>query len=191
MQTSQTSKKSTSKRGFGLVIVLGFAAVLAVFTAAVGAQASFALNTVSRKGQADQAYYGAYTGIQLAVSFLKEPPLNQDFDGDGVIGDNWLLTDRKVLLDMENGVTAASRLYHNLDGLPGGIQDFVDLDGDGANDNAPPDLTDVPPDHFYVMAVGVTESGVEAEAVTMGSVLAPNFPVLTHAAFALGSGRFR
>jgi len=175
------------KRGFGLVLVLGFATVLAVFTAAIGAQAAFNLNSVSRKGQSDQAYYGAYTAIQMSVAMLKEPPVDMDFDDDGISGDSWLEIDRRVLIGMPNGVTAASRLYHNLEGFAGGVTDTAALDDDDDPLNVPPDGTIVPPEHFYIMAVGETESGIRAEEVTMGATLAPKFPILNHAAFGVDS----
>ena len=75
MKTQTRKKDCKPKRGYGLVVVLGFAAVLAVFTAAIGAQASYSLGAVSRRGQTDQAYYGAYNTAHLAancVSYVNE-----------------------------------------------------------------------------------------------------------------------
>jgi hypothetical protein len=175
----------SKKSGFALVIVLGFAAVLTVFTAAVGAQASFSLHAVDRKGQADQAYYGAYTGIQMSLALLKEPPEGIDFDGDNIPGDSWLEMDRSVLLPLPNGGQAAARLYHNLDYFTGSIRDTGPLDENGDPANVPPDGTEIPPDHFYIMAVGESASGIQTEAVTMGAAVAPDFPILNHAAYGL------
>ena len=138
MKTQTRKKDCKPKRGYGLVVVLGFAAVLAVFTAAIGAQASYSLGAVSRRGQTDQAYYGAYTGIQMTIALLREPPQGVDFNDDGIYGDSWLEMDRKVRLMMPNGVEAAARLYHNLNGFAGGVDDTTtDDDGDGLPDNVP------------------------------------------------------
>lgn len=187
MQT-QASKKAPS-RGFAILLVLGMAAVLAVFTAGIGAQAAQNLRTIEKRSQTDLAYYAAYSGIQLCLAYLREPPEDIDFTGDEV-PDNWLEEIRsvRVILSSEaqgNGarnVQAAARVYHNIEGYIGA-------------ESTAPDGTVIPSGHFYIMALGEVDgvydddgtmisAGTLVEQTLMGASIAPDFPVMPQAIYA-------
>ncbi len=187
------SKSKFWKKGFGLIVVLGFAAVLAVFTAAIGAQAAYNLNAVQRQSETDMAYYGAYSGIQLCLALLRQPPPFNYISDDGTQEGTWLEINRKVKLALgarsvggtiiPGPVEAGARVYHNIEGFPGA----VGAPGTPVSE-LPPDGTQVPLNHFYIMAVGEVNHGedtpgVRFEATTMGATIAPIFPTMPHAIF--------
>src|SRR5690349_1264432 len=97
-------------RGFGIVLILGFAAILAVFTAGIGAQAAGNLQSVQQRGETDRAYYASYTGVQMTVGLLREPPPSQP---------DWLAYDRSLQLPLDSTSFCLAHLYHNIPTLPG------------------------------------------------------------------------
>lgn len=169
-------KSLRAKSGFGLILVVALAAILAIFTAAVGLRLSTSQQAVSRAGQAEQARYGAEAAIQLALGYFCEPPKFADLDGDGTLGDSWLLCDRSVHVTFSNGVEAGARLYHNIAGLPGGV-------GSGVG-TSPPDGYVIPKGNFYILAVGQSPSGVKSEASTVGNLYSSDFPLMDNAILA-------
>lgn len=162
------------------MFVMVFAAVITVFTAAVGAQAAFNLKLANQRGETDRAYYAAQTGTQLILSLMREPPPDLDYDGDGNIG-TWLGEDGSMQLTSPSTKSEAiAHVYHNIQGF------------DHATTTAP-DGTVIPPDHFYIISVGVVngvydasgnlQSGVSYEANTMGASLNPSYPIIPFAIF--------
>ena len=170
------------KRGFALVFVMAFAAIIVVFTASVGAQATYNLRLANHRGEVDRAYYSAQTGTQLILSLLREPPAADpmDYNGDGIDG-SWLGEDGSLRLAIEStNSEAIAHVYHNIQGYS------------NAQTTAP-DGTTIPEDHFYIISIGVVngiydadgdlQSGTEYEATTMGATLDPSFPITPHAIF--------
>ncbi len=172
------------KKGFALVFIMAFTAVITVFTASVGAQASFNLRMATQRGEADRAYYSAQTGTQLILSLLREPPPTLDYDGDGNPG-SWLGEDGSLNLSIDSTqADALAHVFHNIQGYPNAV-------------TTAPDGTTIPPDHFYIVSVGVVngiydadgdlQSGTEYEATTMGATLNPSFPITPYAVFGFNS----
>lgn len=157
----QASRLLKTKRGFGLVVVLGIAAVLAIFTGAIGANAAMNLRSVTHESLMDEAHYAAFTGIQLSMGCIKEPPPGRE---------DWLETDPSIALQIKSNVSCTARTYHNLDGLAG--QTPVADDG-----------TKIPLNNFYIVAVGTVAQNVTATSSSMGAIVSPLFPPLDHAVF--------
>ncbi|MCA9779645.1 MAG: hypothetical protein KC800_23115, partial [Candidatus Eremiobacteraeota bacterium] len=177
METSTSSLK----KGYALVLVLGFAAVLAVFTASIASQTALNLRSTERRTQTDLAYYAAQTGTQFIISLLYDPPPPDDYDEDGYVG-TWLGEDRsaRVIMDATDS-EAIAHLFHNLQGIPGGV-------------STAPDGTVIPPDYIYITSLGVVNGqydsdgnltgGVQHRVTTMGSTLAPDYPLMPQAIYA-------
>lgn len=176
---SEVSSKK-ARRGFALIFVLAFTAIIAVFTAATGAQAAYNMRLTANRGHTDRAYYAANTGTQLILSLMREPPSDRDFDGDGNVG-TWLGEDCSVMLPMvsSNSDTFA-RVYHNIQGF-------------GNAQPTAPDGTVIPPDCFYIVSIGVVNGeydaagnlngGFRQDQATMGATVTPDFPIMPYAAF--------
>lgn len=175
-------RKSQRKSGFALIMVLGFAAVVAVFTAAIGSQAAFNLRIASSRGESDLASYASTTGTQLALSMLREPTDPDWLEYDGVLGVTMRATQSASIV----------HVYHNI----GALSNAVEF----APPNVPRDeQTAIPPDNFYIISVGVVKpqydenpssptfgdltGGTEHQAVTMGSTLTSSFPLMANAVF--------
>ena len=184
MSTQRTNLPKVRRKklgGFALVFVLAFAAIVAVFTATAGAQAAYNLHLASGRGQTDRAYYAANTGTQMILGLLREPPVDYDYDGDGVEG-TWLGEDGSLYFSMEKSQSEAfAHVYHNIKGYDHAVTEA-------------PDGTKIPPECFYIISLGnldgnpsdgmATPGGVQYNQATMGSTLTPSFPILPQAAFA-------
>ncbi len=179
-------RAAQKRRGFALLFVLAFAAVVIVFTATIGSEATFNMRLASTRGQTDRAYYAANTGTQLILSLLREPPfidLNNDGEMDGET-ESWLGTDATMRADLNrsNSQTYA-KVYHNIRGFP------------HASPDIPNSETKIAADNFFILSVGVVNAqyedgelvgGMRYEQATMGATLTPQFPLLPHAAFSSG-----
>lgn len=179
-------QRPKKRQGFALLFVLAFAAVVIVFTATIGSEATFNMRLASTRGQTDRAYYAANTGTQLILSLLREPPFidtNNDGEMDGET-ESWLGTDATMRADLNrsNSQTYA-KVYHNIRGFPHASPDIP---------NSP---TKIAPDNFFILSVGVVNAqyedgelvgGMRYEQATMGATLTPQFPLLPHAAFSYG-----
>ena len=172
IQRAFLPRKKRHLRGFALIFVLAFAAIIVVFSAVAGSQASFNLKLVSNRGQSDRAYYAATTGTHLILSMLREPPPADP--------DPWLSHDSSLEWPMSNNTDMFAKVFHNLEGF------------DHATPEAP-DLTKIPPGCFYIVSLGVVNGrfeggeivgGVRYEQTTMGTTLRPSYPLLPHAAYA-------
>lgn len=168
-----------------MLFVLAFAAVVVVFTAAMGSQATYNLRLASTRGQSDRAYYAANTGTQVILSLLREPPEPTDPDMVplGLPADwSWLANDCSAIIPMPStNSDAFAHLYHNIQGFPNATA-------------SAPEGTPIAPDNFYIVSVGVVngeydaatgdlDGGVRYEQATMGATMAPSFPIMPHAAF--------
>ncbi|GMU54401.1 MAG: hypothetical protein AMXMBFR33_35470 [Candidatus Xenobia bacterium] len=148
------------------MVVLGVAAVLAIFTGAIGANAAMNLRSVTRQSKVDQAHYAAYTGVQISMSCIKEPPVDPV---TGVVIP-WLETDPSIIVQLRDNVSCTARTYHNIEGLNGRL-------------NTADDGTNIPPNCFYIVSVGSVSQTVSASSSSMGAIVAPLFPVIDHAVF--------
>lgn len=184
IQMRKNEAKPKRKQGFAMLFVLAFAAVVIVFTAAMGSQATYNLRLASTRGQSDRAYYAANTGTQVILALLREPPEPTDPDmlPLGLPTEwSWLANDCSAIIPLPSSNSDAfAHLYHN-------IQGFANAQTEG------PDGTPIAPDNFYIISVGVVNGdydgsgeligGVRYEQATMGATLAPSFPILSQAAF--------
>ncbi len=155
-----------SRRGFGLVVVLGVAAVLAIFTGAIGANAAMNLRSVTRQSKVDQAHYAAYTGIQLSMACIKEPPI----DPVTLLPIPWLETDPSIIVQLRDNISCTARTYHNIEGMNGRL-------------STADDGTNIPPNCFYIVSVGSVSQTISASSSSMGAIVAPLFPIIDHAVF--------
>lgn len=173
------------RQGFALLIILAFAAILAVFTAAMASQTAFNLKTTEHRNQTDKASYAAKTGVQACLAALYEAPLpvRFDYDDDGVNG-TWFSEDRNAIIDIKpmNALTVA-RVFHNIEGMPGQQEDGIAPDG-----------VKIPEGFIYIISVGAVnsnlnelgeiEGGVRHQATTMGVTVGPAYPPMPQAIFA-------
>lgn len=173
MKIFLSAKKS--RLGFALIFVLGFAALMAVFTAVIGSRAQFNLQLAEKRGRSSMSRYASMTGTQLALSMIRQPP---------PASADWLYTDGAIGARLTAAkAEAIAHAYHNISALPNAV-------------NNAPDGTVIPPNGFYIISVGVVDpvydesfnlvGGSVHEAVTMGSSLVPSFPTMPQAAFAFG-----
>lgn len=177
------------KRGYALLIVLGFAAVLAVFTASMASRTAFGTQTIHARGQVDKASYAAQSGIQATLANLYDPvpTLSSISGGDtqNLASADWFINNRTVYLDgSEVDMSSMSQVYHNIVGMPGAV-------------DIAPDETVIPKNFFYIISVGLVgatineetrefEGGIIREATTIGTIVGPIYPLMPQAIFANG-----
>lgn len=174
-------------RGFALLVVLGFAAVLAVFTVAMASRTVSNLYTTGTRGQVAQASYAAQSGVQGALANLYDPISSPGAAGNSDLANaQWFVTERSLLLESpDSDMMSVSRFYHNIVGAPGRTE-------------IAPDNTVIPQDFFYIISVGMVgatvdsqtyeiEGGVVREATTLGVTVGPAFPLMPQALYADGS----
>ena len=156
MAKSSKAPSASARKGFALIFVMAFAAIVAVFAAVTGAQATYNMRLTANRGHSDRAYYAANTGTQLILSLMREPPSDRDFDLDGNVG-TWLGEDCSVMLPMVSiNADTFARVYHNIQGF-------------GNAQGSAPDGTIIPPDCFYIVSLGVVNGTYDgAGGVTGG-----------------------